>query len=407
MGTVTFNNNQQVLDVNQELDILSEEVLYTYQEINLLYDISQKLGVETELYKIGRIVLEAALSQVPARRASVMVLDKNGLELTVIASKGIPLRFDKHPKITLEDSMIEPVVNNGFPLVVNDLRENPRLAVRLKGGEYRGFAMAAVPLVIAPMKVDQKVIGTINISDKQQGREYFTSRDVKILSTIASQAAIAIEKTILMNDLKLAHQETEGAFFYLAHALARGSEATDEDTGAHIVRVGKYARLLAESLDMDKKFCDEIDHFGQLHDVGKLHIHPDIIRKPGKLTEEEWQIIKNHCQSGAAIIGDNNKLGIAKQIALTHHERWDGTGYPKGLKSEDIPVSGRLTMMADIYDALRNARSYKPAFDHYKTYNIIIEGDGRTMPEHFDPEVLKSFKANHRKFEKIYQEFKD
>ena len=201
--------------------------------------------------------------------------------------------------------------------------------------------------------------------------------------------------------------ETENALYYTISALARAAEANDEDTGQHILRVNEYAALIATEMGLPEREVEMISRSAQMHDVGKVHIHPDILRKTSKLTPEEWVIMKTHCEEGARILGDHPRLRMAAEIASTHHERWDGTGYPRGLKGEEIPISGRICIMADIYDALRNARSYKPAFSHEKSASIILEGDGRTEPGHFDPRVLEAFRRRQRDFEKIYTNMSD
>jgi len=213
--------------------------------------------------------------------------------------------------------------------------------------------------------------------------------------------------TLFLRSLAMELKEIDDAFAYTIYALARAAEANDEDTGNHILRVGEYCALLAGKMGLSKEFVESIRVQAPLHDVGKIHIHPGILKKSGGLTAEEWEIMKQHAVYGAKIIGEHRKLGIGKAIALTHHERWDGTGYPKGLKGDQIPIEGRLVNIADQYDALRNARSYKPAFDHDTTYKIITVGDGRTMPGHFDPEVLRIFKENGPEFEEVYEKLKD
>lgn len=202
-------------------------------------------------------------------------------------------------------------------------------------------------------------------------------------------------------------RETEEAFHYTIEALARAAEANDEDTGNHITRVGIFARELAQGLGCAESFCQEIALAAQMHDVGKVHIHPDILRKPGRLTPAEWQIIQQHPLYGARILGDAPRLRMAREVALHHHEKWDGSGYPAGLKGEEISLAGRIVALADIYDALRNKRSYKPAFSHQEACQIITTGDGRVRPEHFDPAVLAAFQRVASHFEEIYESLKD
>ncbi len=200
--------------------------------------------------------------------------------------------------------------------------------------------------------------------------------------------------------------EVNDAFVYTTNALARAAEANDDDTGNHIKRVNEYSRLIAKSLGMDNDFVSTIHFSAQMHDVGKIHISKNIICKAGRLTDEEFDMIKRHPIYGAKIIGDSPRLQMAKDIALHHHERYDGTGYPRGVKGEDIPMSARIVALADIYDALRSKRAYKPEFSHDKAYEIIVNGDGRVMPDHFDPNILKAFLEIHNKMDDIYNTYK-
>jgi len=223
-----------------------------------------------------------------------------------------------------------------------------------------------------------------------------TEYDAAVLSSIVMQA-------LFLKSLSTQIRATEDAFEYTVQSLARASEVNDEDTGKHIMRVGLYSALLASKLDNPPAFVDAIRIQAALHDVGKIHIPASVLKKPDELSAAEWLIMKQHPIFGAKIIGNHPRFQMAKAIALTHHERWDGTGYPNGLHKEKIPLEGRIVTIADIYDAIRNARIYKEAYNHKDTCAILLQGDGRTMPKHFDPAVLKAFRELTDKFEEVYE----
>ncbi|WP_261843359.1 HD domain-containing phosphohydrolase [Aliamphritea ceti] len=200
--------------------------------------------------------------------------------------------------------------------------------------------------------------------------------------------------------------------------LASLAETRDNETGGHILRTQNYVKALAEALRKNSGYNHALDDHtielyyksAPLHDVGKVGIPDRILLKPGKLTDEEFEIMKQHPQIGADALsvaeeklGTNDFLRYAREISLTHHEKWDGSGYPNGLSGTDIPVSGRLMALADVYDALISARVYKPAFSHEKAKQIILEGNG----SHFDPDVVDAFLTAEQQFIDIAEQFAD
>ena len=187
------------------------------------------------------------------------------------------------------------------------------------------------------------------------------------------------------------------------------SEYRDTDTGSHISRIRLYSNKLAEALDKAPDFVEQLSFASTMHDIGKIAIPDSVLLKPGSLTKEEFEIMKTHTVLGAGMLDGSSypSLQMAASIALNHHERWDGSGYPNGLKGNAIPLEGRIVMLADVYDSLRSKRPYKPLIDHKTAYRIIIQGDGRTSPAHFDPDVLKAFIEAAPVFEKISEQVND
>jgi len=219
--------------------------------------------------------------------------------------------------------------------------------------------------------------------------------ELDILASIASSTAVAAH-----NEIR--RRERDQAQYATIFALARLSEQRDNETGKHLERVALYCRLVAQGLRdggccaerISDGWIDDLERSAPLHDIGKVGIPDSILMKPGRLTAEEWEIMKTHAQIGAttlkSVIAQNNSQGFLEMghdIALCHHEKWDGSGYPKGLEGQEIPLAARILALADVYDALTTVRPYKDAWTHEAARRWIREGSGR----HFDPLVVGAF----------------
>lgn len=214
----------------------------------------------------------------------------------------------------------------------------------------------------------------------------------------------------------------------LIHCLGRAAEYRDNETGRHVVRVGHYVGVIARQLGVEPRLVELMELAAPLHDVGKIGIPDSILRKPGTLAVDEYRIMQQHCDLGSRIfhdalddsndelIGSHPELGLgfiaeyvspvlqmAASIAVTHHERWDGTGYPQGLKGTAIPLEGRITAVADVFDALSTNRVYKSAFPLEKCFQILRDGRG----SHFDPDVLDAFFSRLDEILAIFREYGD
>ncbi len=192
------------------------------------------------------------------------------------------------------------------------------------------------------------------------------------------------------NTVSRLSDEIKESFFSFAETIGEIVEGFENETGEHINRVKEYVKIITNKLDVDQEYKEKIVSYSPLHDVGKIFIDKSILLKNGPLTKEEWEEMKKHTVYAERIL-KHKRFDVALNIAKYHHENYDGTGYPEGLKGEDIPLEARIVKIADVFDALTTERPYKRAFSFEEAIKIMVEGDGRTKPEHFDPKLLEIF----------------
>lgn len=260
---------------------------------------------------------------------------------------------------------------------------------RSSHGALKGNWHPSVDMILADMCLPQ-------IQGIQQKRALHTEW---LPENQAEQNVVARSRMIVQT---VASQKNMGTD--IIEWLTDAARLRDMETGEHIARVGRYAAMIARGLGMAEHDSEMIALAGAIHDIGKIGIGHSILLKPAPLTSQEFEILKAHTIIGEQILSASSDplLRMAASIALTHHERWDGSGYPYGLVGEQIPLAGRIVMLADQYDALRSPRVYKPSLDHKTVCDILLRGDAITRPEHFDPKLLTLFREIEPQFAQAF-----
>jgi HD-GYP domain-containing protein (c-di-GMP phosphodiesterase class II) len=262
---------------------------------------------------------------------------------------------------------------------------------------YRSTSMLVVPMQDVE-KYCVGVIQLINAKDENGQIIPFKKECENLTYSLASQAAVAVRNAQLREELKESNME-------MIHRLSVAAEFRDEDTALHIKRMSYYSQIIAKGLGFSDEEAENILFTAPMHDIGKLGVPDAILLKPGKLTNEEFDEMKRHTSYGAQILkGSQYKIiQQSETIAISHHEKWNGMGYPYGLKGEEIPIEGRIVALADVFDALTSKRCYKPAFPLDKVERIIKNDTGT----HFDPAVVKAFFKHYDEILDVYYKFRE
>ncbi len=304
---------------------------------------------------------------------------------------------DYRPDIIISDVVMPGM--DGFDLVTR-LKEDPittHIPVIIvtsladRDSKVTGLARGADELLNKPIDEAEFGIRISNLLKVKRFGDYLQAHG-KVLEGVVETKSAELEK---------AFEKIRRGYVETVYRLTLAAEYRDKETGGHIKRISLYSQLLARFMGLTEVEVETIFFASPMHDVGKIGIPDSILLKPGKFTEEEFCTMKRHTVIGGEILhgSDSDMLNAAQEIALTHHEMWDGSGYPNGLKDTEIPISGRIVSITDIYDALRSARPYKDPFDH-ETACAIIEG----MNTRFDPAVYSAFKECAGEFNRLFDE---
>ncbi len=251
-------------------------------------------------------------------------------------------------------------------------------------------------LSISPSYDDSIIEEIADVQDALYDASSIISADVEELEAMNEE----LEENY--RNIQRLSQEIRNAFFDFSEKLVDIVEGIEGETGQHVKRTKELVRLIVNEIEIDEEYKEKIVNFSPLHDIGKIYVPKEILLKPDKLTPEEFEEVKKHTIYAKRLL-THPYFAVALNIALYHHENYDGTGYPEGLKGEDIPLEARIVKIVDVYDALRSCRPYKRALSHEEAMKIILEGDGRVGPSHFDPKLLEIFKSKSEELIKLYE----
>ncbi|MDP7423005.1 MAG: GAF domain-containing protein, partial [bacterium] len=350
------------------------------EQLSLVYELTKSISSTLKLPQVLDRILDAVMDNFQADRASLMLLDKESGMLSIAASRGIPESVVETLTFEIGEGVAGAVALTGNPLLINNITVDERYKKKQKKND--------MTLLSVPLLSREAVIGVLNVErvlDEERDLWPFTGEDQEFLSTLSSAAAVAIENAELYKHLLNAYLGT-------VQSLAAAIEAKDAYTHGHSTRVTEYSLTIAREMNLSEDDIEVIKHAALLHDIGKIGISDSVLLKPSGLTAQEFNMIKQHPLLGTRILQSVEFLDSVRNILLAHHERYDGKGYPLGLKGKNIPLGGRIIAVADSFDAMISDRPYRRGLEEEKA---IVEVEN-CIGSQFDPRVVKAFLRTRR-----------
>ncbi|MFN0118732.1 MAG: HD domain-containing phosphohydrolase [Elusimicrobiota bacterium] len=357
------------------------------RKLALLLKFGKKAATTTHIDELLQLLVEESKAVLNADRATVFLVDRKTKELWSKVASGT-----KTIRIPMEKGIAGAVVISGNLLNIKDVYKDARFNsdIDQKTG-YKTKTMLAAPMFTAK----DSVLGVFQVLNRKDQKS-FDKQDEELLTMIADQASAHIENAQLYQEIRKVTQET-------IIRLAAAVEFKDHDTRAHLWRMSQYSAIIAREMGFENEWVENLRLAAPMHDIGKIGVPDAILNKPGKLDPQEWEEMKKHPLYGADILKDaeNELMQMSATIALCHHEKWDGSGYPRGISGEAIPIEARIATLADVFDALTSKRVYKASFSLEDTLKIVDENTGK----HFDPKVVEAFYKSLPKVKAIMESY--
>lgn len=384
---------------------LEGEVGAKTRRLQVLYEFMRDLNHAESREQILDLLVRCVEQTTGAQRISLFLTDSSGENLVCERAVGIELSTVKPIPINDMEGVTRQVFKTGKTLAAKTYGGRNR-----RGREYKRDSFLSTPLVSTSLETQDGIIGVLNVTDKTDDSG-FPEEEIACIRSIADTAAIALDNVTRRTRLQQSVR-------VLLQTVGHLAEFRDEETTLHIERVSRMARILAEQVKREGPYASAItdDYLDMLvqaapmHDIGKVGIADEILIKPGALTDEEFQIMKTHTDIGRRVLSRASDpacpvplLEMCIDIAHCHHERYDGTGYPRRIAGEDIPLAARIIALVDAYDAMTSRRRYKEAKSHEETVETVRSEAGR----HFDPVLVDAFLRCHAQFCELRERYED